>query len=159
MYRVPVSQIVAEMKSVCESRCVVFTPFAIKNNYNNVLLFPRQPKFLLGNNRHIYHFVSEGAMAQLSKGAFHLTELTGQTRHLEGLTLHRLQINTLWGRYTILGRMRGVIMQVFLQIVAFSLQTDGSGRPVLTKGKRPKRTGWSQKRTDSSNQYSPACQN
>ena len=28
-------------------------------------------------------------------------------------------------------------MQVFLQIVAFSLQTDGSGRPVLTKGKRP----------------------
>ena len=31
-------------------------------------------------------------------------------------------------------------MQVFLQIVAFSLQTDGSGRPVLTKGKRPKLT-------------------
>ena len=29
-------------------------------------------------------------------------------------------------------------MQVFLQIVAFSLQNDGSGRPVLTKGKRPK---------------------
>ena len=28
-------------------------------------------------------------------------------------------------------------MQVFLQIVSFSLQTDGSGRPVLTKGKRP----------------------
>ena len=28
-------------------------------------------------------------------------------------------------------------MQVFLQIVAFSLQTDGSGLPVLTKGKRP----------------------
>ena len=27
-------------------------------------------------------------------------------------------------------------MKVFLQIVAFSLQTDGSGRPVLTKGKR-----------------------
>ena len=24
-------------------------------------------------------------------------------------------------------------MQMFLQIVAFSLQTDGSGRPVLTK--------------------------
>ena len=38
-----------------------------------------------------------------------------------------------------LRRMRelGVIMQVFLQIVAFSLQTDGSGRPVLTKRKRP----------------------
>ena len=29
-------------------------------------------------------------------------------------------------------------MQAFLQIVAFSLQTDGSGWPVLTKGKRPK---------------------
>ena len=29
-------------------------------------------------------------------------------------------------------------MQVFLEIVGFSLQTDGSGRPVLTKGKRPK---------------------
>ena len=29
-------------------------------------------------------------------------------------------------------------MQVFLQIVAFSLQNDGSGRPVLTKGKRIK---------------------
>ena len=29
-------------------------------------------------------------------------------------------------------------MQVFLQMVAFSLQSDGSGRPVLTKGKRPK---------------------
>ena len=29
-------------------------------------------------------------------------------------------------------------MQVFIQIAAFSLQTDGSGRPVLTKGKRPK---------------------
>ena len=29
-------------------------------------------------------------------------------------------------------------MQVFLQIVAFSLQLDGSGRPVLPKGKRPK---------------------
>ena len=28
-------------------------------------------------------------------------------------------------------------MQVFIQIVLFSLQTDGSGRPVLTKGKRP----------------------
>ena len=27
-------------------------------------------------------------------------------------------------------------MQVFLQMVAFSLQTDGSGLPVLTKGKR-----------------------
>ena len=27
-------------------------------------------------------------------------------------------------------------MQVFLQIVAFSLQTDGSSRLVLTKGKR-----------------------
>ena len=25
----------------------------------------------------------------------------------------------------------GFIMQVFLQIIAFSLQTDGSGRPVL----------------------------
>ena len=29
-------------------------------------------------------------------------------------------------------------MQVFLHIVAFSLQTGGSGRPVLTKGKRLK---------------------
>ena len=30
-------------------------------------------------------------------------------------------------------------MQMFLQTVAFSLQTDGCGqRPVLTKGKRPK---------------------
>ena len=29
-------------------------------------------------------------------------------------------------------------MQVFLQIVAFSLQTDWSGRSVLAKGKRPK---------------------
>ena len=29
-------------------------------------------------------------------------------------------------------------MQVFLQIVAFSLQIIGSDRPVLTKGKRPK---------------------
>ena len=28
-------------------------------------------------------------------------------------------------------------MQVFLQIVAFSLQTDWSGRTVLTKGKVP----------------------
>ena len=28
-------------------------------------------------------------------------------------------------------------MQVILHIVAFSLQTGGSGRPVLTKGKRP----------------------
>ena len=30
-------------------------------------------------------------------------------------------------------------MQVLLQIAEFSLQTDGSGQPVLTKGKRPKR--------------------
>ena len=29
-------------------------------------------------------------------------------------------------------------MQVVLQIVAFSLQIDGSGRPVLTKGKHIK---------------------
>ena len=29
-------------------------------------------------------------------------------------------------------------MQVFIQIDAFSLETDGSGWPVLTKGKRPK---------------------
>ena len=29
-------------------------------------------------------------------------------------------------------------MQLFLQIAAFSLQTDGSGWPVLTKRKRPK---------------------
>ena len=28
-----------------------------------------------------------------TKGAFHLTELTGQTGHLGGLTLQRLQIN------------------------------------------------------------------
>ena len=33
----------------------------------------------------------------VSQGAFHLTELTGQTRNLEGLTLHRLQVNTLRG--------------------------------------------------------------
>ena len=34
-------------------------------------------------------------------------------------------------------------MQVLNQIVAFSLQTDGSGRPVLTKGKRPsKQLSW-----------------
>ena len=31
-------------------------------------------------------------------------------------------------------------MQVFLPIVAFSLQIVGSGRPVLTKGKFPKRS-------------------
>ena len=30
--------------------------------------------------------------------------------------------------------MRRIIMQVLIQIVAFSLKTDGSGRPVLTKG-------------------------
>ena len=30
-------------------------------------------------------------------------------------------------------------MQVVLQIVAFSLQIIGSGRSVVTKGKRPKR--------------------
>ena len=30
------------------------------------------------------------------------------------------------------------MVQVFLQIVAFCLQNDGSGQPVLTKGKRPK---------------------
>ena len=35
-------------------------------------------------------------------------------------------------------RMRGIIMQVFRLIVAFSLQTDVSGRVVLTKGKRLK---------------------
>ena len=29
-------------------------------------------------------------------------------------------------------------MQVFLQMVAFSLESDGSGRPVLAKGKRRK---------------------
>ena len=29
-------------------------------------------------------------------------------------------------------------MQMFLQIVAFSLQNDGSGRPALTKGKLSK---------------------
>ena len=29
-------------------------------------------------------------------------------------------------------------MQMFLQIVEFSLQIDRSGRPVLTKGERPK---------------------
>ena len=34
-------------------------------------------------------------------------------------------------------RMPGIIVQVFLQIVAFFLQTDRSGRPVLTKRKRP----------------------
>ena len=34
-------------------------------------------------------------------------------------------------------------MQVFYQIVAFSaLQTDGSDRPVLTKGKHPKIEKW-----------------
>ena len=33
-------------------------------------------------------------------------------------------------------RMRGIIMQAFVQTVALSLQTDRSGRPVLTKGKR-----------------------
>ena len=34
--------------------------------------------------------------------------------------------------------MRGVVMHVFLQIVAFYLQTDWSSRPVFTKGKRPR---------------------
>ena len=33
----------------------------------------------------------------LTKGAFHLTELTGQTGHLEGITLQQIQINTLQG--------------------------------------------------------------
>ena len=33
-------------------------------------------------------------------------------------------------------------MQVFLQIVAFSLQTDGSGQSVPTKGKCPKNQIW-----------------
>ena len=35
----------------------------------------------------------------LTKGAFHLTELTGQTGHLEGLTLQSIQTNTLRGWY------------------------------------------------------------
>ena len=33
--------------------------------------------------------------------------------------------------------MRGIITQVFLQIFAFSLQSVGSGPPILSKGKRP----------------------
>ena len=33
----------------------------------------------------------------MSQDAFHLTELTGQTGHLEGLTIQRFQINTLQG--------------------------------------------------------------
>ena len=55
----------------------------------------------------------------------YLTELTGQTRHLEGQTVQCFQINTL------------IIMQMIIQIVAFSLQTDGSGWPVLTKQSIP----------------------
>ena len=64
----------------------------------------------------------------ISEGAFLLTELTGQTGHLEELTLQRLEHDIYSS-----GRMRGIIVQVFLQIVVFSFQTDGSGRPVLTK--------------------------
>ena len=72
------------------------------------------------------------------------TELAGQTGHCEGQTLQRLQINTFWGWYILIQRnARDYPMQVFLQIVAFSLQSDRSGRPVLTTGKHPKFKGFS----------------
>lgn len=51
-----------------------------------------------------------------TKGAFHLTELTNQTRYLEGLTLQCNQTNTLRGWYVYsLGRTWGIIMQGFLK--------------------------------------------
>ena len=49
--------------------------------------------------------------------------------NLEGLKLtHLLEYDTYSSR-----RMRGIIMQVFLQIVVFSSQTEGYSRSVLTQ--------------------------
>ena len=49
--------------------------------------------------------------------------------NLEGLKLtHLLEYDTYSSR-----RMRGIIMLVFLQIVVFSLQTEGYSRSVLTQ--------------------------
>ena len=69
---------------------------------------------------------------------FHLTELTSQSGHLEELTLYNaFKLTHFEDDAYSSRRMRGMITQVCLQIVAFSLQTDGSSWPVLAKGKRP----------------------
>ena len=74
-----------------------------------------------------------------TKGAFHLSELTYQTGHLEGITLQPSLFSHFEDDiYSFSGRIRGIIVQVLNQIVAFTLQTDGFGQPVLTKGNRPK---------------------
>ena len=73
------------------------------------------------------------SIVRKSKSSFHLTELTGQTGHLEGLTLQRIQ-----GWYILLqknAREDHASVELPSNCCIF-LQTDGSGRPVLTKGKR-----------------------
>ena len=72
------------------------------------------------------------------KGTFHLTELTGQDRAFGKKLYNVFKLTHFEDNIYSSGRMRGIFVQVFLQIVAFSLQNDWSGRPVLTKGKRPR---------------------
>ena len=74
----------------------------------------------------------------------YFSELTGKTGHLKGQTMDKLYnaFKSTHFEDVICSsrRMRGIIMQVFLQIFAFSLQTDRSGRPLNVwqkKGKRP----------------------
>ena len=78
-----------------------------------------------------------------SKDAFHLTELIGQTGHLERLTPQRLQINTLRGGWYILlqKNARGYHASVPSNCCIFFAKTDGSGRSVMAKGNRPKLDG------------------
>ena len=78
-----------------------------------------------------------------SKDAFDLTELIDQTRHLERLTLQRLQISTLRGWYILLQKnARGYHASVPSNCCIFFAKTDWSGRwSVLAKGKRPKLDG------------------
>ena len=68
-----------------------------------------------------------------------MTELSGQTGQKEGIPFlyNVFKLTHLEDDIYSSRRIRGNVMQVFLQMVAFSLQNDVSGRPVLTKGKHP----------------------
>ena len=77
---------------------------------------------------------------RVTKGAFHLSELEGQTgqsinrmRHFEW---NVLQTQSFRKWYAL---VRRTMLKPILQIGTFRLRTDWSRRPVLTDGKRPQR--------------------
>lgn len=99
-------------------------------------VFLGHSSFPLSKKKQIFHSI----WLDLVECTFHFTELTGQTRLLEGLIPQRLQINIIrrWYR-PLLNNARGYHASVPSNCCIFFsfLQTDGYDWSVLTNAKHP----------------------